>query len=230
MSRALPGHASALCIPGDEGASAAVGALVVLLAALLGSGSALSYSTLLACASSLADPSWRSSALGVVRFWRDLGYAVGGLVLGAAVDGARGGVWAAAAVGCLLSCVAAAAFAAVYSEARMVHVMDGGDGCADGRGDGGGDGRGDGGGDGGGSGPGGSGAAAACRNRGGVGGRCSDRVRDVSAGIACCDGEDAGAVDSCAAQSSATGGVCAHANAGGRGGRARVGDCEAERG
>jgi hypothetical protein len=30
----------------------------------------------------LAPPSWRGSALGVYRFWRDLGYGFGGLAVG----------------------------------------------------------------------------------------------------------------------------------------------------
>jgi hypothetical protein len=31
-----------------------------------------------------APPSWRGSAIGIYRFWRDLGYGVGGLGLGLA--------------------------------------------------------------------------------------------------------------------------------------------------
>ena len=33
-----------------------------------------------------ADPSWRSSAVGSYRFWRDCGYSIGGLLLGYATD------------------------------------------------------------------------------------------------------------------------------------------------
>lgn len=37
----------------------------------------------------IAHPSWRASAIGIYRFWRDLGYGIGALGLGAA--GALGG-------------------------------------------------------------------------------------------------------------------------------------------
>ena len=50
-----------------------------------GAGTALAYSPLLACAAARSDPSWRASAIGTVRFWRDLGYAVGGVLLAQAV-------------------------------------------------------------------------------------------------------------------------------------------------
>lgn len=55
-------------------------------AALLGLGTALVYPTLLASVSDVADPRWRGSAVGVYRFWRDSGYAVGALVAGALSD------------------------------------------------------------------------------------------------------------------------------------------------
>ena len=53
-------------------------------AALIGLGMALLYPNLGAAVSDLAPASWRGSALGVYRLWRDLGYAVGGLLLGIA--------------------------------------------------------------------------------------------------------------------------------------------------
>ena len=59
-------------------------------------------------------PSWRASALGTVRFWRDLGYAVGGMLLGQAVDAASGAIWVAAAIGALLTLLAAALTAWAY--------------------------------------------------------------------------------------------------------------------
>ena len=34
----------------------------------------------------IAHPSWRGSALGVYRFWRDLGYGIGALVIGVTAD------------------------------------------------------------------------------------------------------------------------------------------------
>lgn len=49
---------------------------------LLGLGTAMVYPALLAAVSDTAHPSWRASSLGVYRFWRDMGYAVGALMAG----------------------------------------------------------------------------------------------------------------------------------------------------
>lgn len=49
---------------------------------LLGVGTAMVYPALLAAVSDAAHPSWRASSLGVYRFWRDIGYAVGALMAG----------------------------------------------------------------------------------------------------------------------------------------------------
>jgi MFS family permease len=61
-------------------------------AALLGAGTAMVYPTLLAAVGDVAQPSWRGSAVGVYRFWRDSGYAVGALLAGALAD-AFGMAW-----------------------------------------------------------------------------------------------------------------------------------------
>lgn len=53
----------------------------------LGVGTALVYPTLLAAIGDIAHPSWRGGAVGVYRFWRDLGYVVGALLAGLLVDG-----------------------------------------------------------------------------------------------------------------------------------------------
>jgi MFS family permease len=55
-------------------------------AVLLGAGTAMVYPTLLATIGDIAHPSWRASAVGVYRLWRDLGYAVGALVAGVTAD------------------------------------------------------------------------------------------------------------------------------------------------
>jgi MFS family permease len=55
-------------------------------AALQGVGTAMVYPTLLAAITDHAHPTWRASSLGVYRFWRDLGYAVGALVSGVVAD------------------------------------------------------------------------------------------------------------------------------------------------
>ena len=51
-------------------------------AVLMGIGTAMVYPSLLAAVSDIAHPQWRASALGVYRFWRDLGYAIGALLAG----------------------------------------------------------------------------------------------------------------------------------------------------
>ena len=55
-------------------------------AVLQGLGTAMVYPTLLAAITDHAHPTWRASALGVYRFWRDLGYAVGALLSGLVAD------------------------------------------------------------------------------------------------------------------------------------------------
>ena len=44
------------------------------------------YPTLLASVGDVAHPSWRCSAVGVYRLWRDSGYAVGGVMAGTLAD------------------------------------------------------------------------------------------------------------------------------------------------
>jgi predicted MFS family arabinose efflux permease len=44
------------------------------------------YPTLLAAITDHAHPTWRASSLGVYRFWRDLGYAIGALLSGLVAD------------------------------------------------------------------------------------------------------------------------------------------------
>jgi MFS family permease len=55
-------------------------------ALLLGLGTAMVYPTLLAAIGDVAHPSWRASAVGVYRLWRDLGYAIGALLAGVTAD------------------------------------------------------------------------------------------------------------------------------------------------
>jgi MFS family permease len=55
-------------------------------AVLQGLGTAMVYPTLLAAITDHAHPSWRASSLGVYRFWRDLGYAIGALLSGLIAD------------------------------------------------------------------------------------------------------------------------------------------------
>ena len=53
-------------------------------AALTGLGMAMLYPNLSAAVADIAHPSWRASAIGIYRFWRDLGYGIGALALGTA--------------------------------------------------------------------------------------------------------------------------------------------------
>ena len=64
-------------------------------AGLLGIGTAMVYPTLLASIGDVAHPSWRASAVGVYRLWRDLGYAVGALLAGLTADafGIQAAMW-----------------------------------------------------------------------------------------------------------------------------------------
>lgn len=55
-------------------------------AVLLGVGTAMVYPTLIASIGDVAHPSWRASAVGVYRLWRDLGYAAGAIVAGLVAD------------------------------------------------------------------------------------------------------------------------------------------------
>jgi MFS family permease len=66
-------------------------------AALLGVGTAMVYPTLLAAIGDVAHPSWRASAVGVYRLWRDAGYAFGALLAGIVAD-LLGIAWAIAVI------------------------------------------------------------------------------------------------------------------------------------
>ncbi len=54
-----------------------------------GDGMALLYPNLSAAVADIAPPAWRGSAIGIYRFWRDIGYAVGALALGLALGRAE---------------------------------------------------------------------------------------------------------------------------------------------
>jgi MFS family permease len=53
---------------------------------LLGVGTAMVYPTLIALVGDASEAAWRARALGVYRFWRDIGYAVGALLAGGVAD------------------------------------------------------------------------------------------------------------------------------------------------
>jgi MFS family permease len=70
---------------------------------LLGIGTAMVYPALLAVVSDAAEPAWRARSLGVYRFWRDMGYAIGALLAGLMAD-LLGLGWAIGVVGGLTLC------------------------------------------------------------------------------------------------------------------------------
>lgn len=76
-------QAAALAVLALSGGRVAV---ATTTAVLLGLGTALVYPTLIAAMSDAISPIARASIVGVYRFWRDLGYALGALIAGATAD------------------------------------------------------------------------------------------------------------------------------------------------
>jgi MFS family permease len=69
----------------------------------LGVGTAFVYPTLIAAISDAVAPLARAATVGVYRFWRDMGYVVGGLLAGALADAIDFG-WTIAVVAVLTMC------------------------------------------------------------------------------------------------------------------------------
>lgn len=65
-----------------------------LSAGVAGLGMGLLYPNLSAAVADITPPEWRGSAIGIYRFWRDLGYGIGALGLGVTAS-ASGGIEAA---------------------------------------------------------------------------------------------------------------------------------------
>jgi MFS family permease len=76
----LQGVALALVAATTGFAPWAVGAVVI------GVGRALVYPTLIAAVGDVAHPTWRATAVGVYRLWRDIGYVAGALLGGVVAD------------------------------------------------------------------------------------------------------------------------------------------------
>ena len=77
----LQAVALGLLAASDGAVGLAAGAAVVL-----GAGTALVYPTLIAAISDAVSPLARAQAVGVYRFWRDMGYVAGGLLAGFTAD------------------------------------------------------------------------------------------------------------------------------------------------
>ncbi len=86
--RVRPIAAGLLCQAGGLLLLAAAGSVAGWVAgvAVLGAGTALAYPVLLAAAGDAAPAGQRASAVGVYRFWRDLGFVAGALGGGALAD------------------------------------------------------------------------------------------------------------------------------------------------
>jgi MFS family permease len=76
-------QAAALALLAVSGGSVAV---AVLVAIVLGAGTALVYPTLIAAISDAVAPVARAPTIGVYRFWRDSGYVAGGIIAGVVAD------------------------------------------------------------------------------------------------------------------------------------------------
>jgi MFS family permease len=90
-------------------------------AIFLGLGTAMVYPTLLAAIGDVAHPSWRGSAIGVYRLWRDLGYAAGALIAGVLAD--RFGMSNAALAVAVLTMVSGMIVAVRMSETSKMHLV-----------------------------------------------------------------------------------------------------------
>jgi MFS family permease len=79
-------------------------------AVLLGLGTAMVYPTLLAAIADNTGPTWRGSAVGVYRLWRDTGYAAGALLAGIIADALNlsWAIWSIAALTALAGIIVAA--------------------------------------------------------------------------------------------------------------------------
>jgi hypothetical protein len=85
---------------------------------------ALVYPSLLAAVSDATHPAWRASALGVYRFWRDAGYAIGALIGG--ITAAVASLDAEIGVAAVLAAVSGILAWTLMRETRPRPVTDGG--------------------------------------------------------------------------------------------------------
>jgi MFS family permease len=87
--------------------------------ALLGVGTAMVYPTLLAAVGDLAHPRWRATAVGVYRFWRDAGFALGAILTGVIADlaNASTAIWTVAVLTALSGTVVAVRLRETHSRA-----------------------------------------------------------------------------------------------------------------
>jgi len=90
--------------------------------AVLGVGTAMVYPTLLAAVGDLAHPRWRATAVGVYRFWRDAGFAIGAILTGVIADlaNASTAIWTVAALTAFSGVVVAVRMKETHVRATML--------------------------------------------------------------------------------------------------------------
>jgi MFS family permease len=88
----------------------------VAAAALLGVGTALVYPTLIAAVSDAVEPRARAQAVGIYRFWRDIGFVAGALAAGFGADALGSGPTIAAVAG--LTAASGLAVVVMYRSSR----------------------------------------------------------------------------------------------------------------
>jgi len=93
---------------------------------LLGIGTAMVYPTLLATIGDVAHPSWRATAVGVYRFWRDLGFAAGALLSGWVADlaGFDTAIWTVAGVTALSAVIVVARMYETHPRGHLTEVAE----------------------------------------------------------------------------------------------------------
>jgi MFS family permease len=89
----------------------------LVAAVALGLGTAMVYPTLIAVIADVAEPSQRGATVGVYRFWRDLGFAAGALLVGLLAD--RAGASAAIVVVAALTAGSGVVVALRMQESRQ---------------------------------------------------------------------------------------------------------------
>lgn len=94
-----------------------------IAAVLLGAGTAMVYPTLLAAIGDVAAPSWRASAIGVYRLWRDMGYVAGALIAGLTADllGLAAAIWLVAMLTALSGLITAIRLQETQMQSSVIH-------------------------------------------------------------------------------------------------------------
>lgn len=89
----------------------------------LGAGTAMVYPTILAAIGDVAHPSWRASAVGIYRLWRDSGYAIGALLAGFTADffGIDAAIWLVALITLISGVMVAMRMSETLSLKKAMH-------------------------------------------------------------------------------------------------------------